>query len=298
MKKITFLLFVLFTAGCLLPAARSMRGLVTAVDDYSVTIVKECDATRIGEVMPDVASIFIEFGCDSCLVAEFKGDGGSYTVEMVSFLKSKGSMGAYLSSDIPGSEPVDIGFRGRKSASAIEFLKGRHLVLIRPASGSNMAEALKIAARLEKLIPGDTIKPDVFEPLPKSQKVEASEFYFAGSKTFSLGFSSDLAEALSLGGAVDGNAAEYMVDDDKVVFIMVRYAGRNRTLAAVNNYLNSRTDRPIIQPREALQYFTIIESDRSETYIAENGDWLLLLLNGPRGSRSQEFFEYILRGGR
>lgn len=298
MKKIIVLLFVVFTSGCLFPAAMSMRGVVTSVDDYSVDIVSECDATRIGDVMPDVASIFIEFGCDSCLVAEFKGDNGSYTVELVSFLKSKGATGAYLSSDIPGAEPLDIGFMGRKSDTAIEFLKGRHLVLIRPKSGGSMEEALKLAYRLEKMIPGDTIKPDVFAPLPKSQKEANSEFYFAGPKTFALGFSPDLAEALSLGGAVDGNAAEYNIDGNKVVFIMVKYAGRRRTLTAMNAYIDTRKDRPIIQPRESLQYYTIIEPDRTETYIAENGDWLHLMLNSPRGGKPQEFFEYIIRGGR
>ena len=56
MKKITFLLVALLAAGCLFPAARSMRGLVTAVDDYSVTVVKECDAILVKLAQSDLTT--------------------------------------------------------------------------------------------------------------------------------------------------------------------------------------------------------------------------------------------------
>ncbi|MBN1291283.1 MAG: hypothetical protein JXB48_05525 [Candidatus Latescibacteria bacterium] len=298
MKKVKNLLFLMLFAGCLLPASRSMRGLLSSIENYSVSIKKEGDVTSIGSIMPDIASLFVEFGCDSCLVAEITGTEGSYDLEMVTFLKSKGAMGAYLSSDLAGSNPLELGFMGRENDNAVEFLKGRHMVLIRPKSGSAIPGAKNLAYIIEKRIPGDAIKPDVYESLPKSAKVDGSELYFVGPKSFALGFSPDLAGALNLGGAIEGNAAEYMVDDEKVVFIMVKYTDRQRTLSAVNNFVSSRSDLPLIQPRETLQYFTMIEPDKSETYIAENGEWLYLMLNSPRGSRSQEFFEYILRGGR
>ena len=298
MKKIIVLFLLLIVWGCLFPAAVSMRNVVNSVNNYTVTVLHEYNATRIGDIIPDMASIFIEFGCDSSLVAEFKGESGTFNVEMVSFAKSRGAMGAYLNSEIPGSEPVNIGYKCRKSDKAVEFLKGKYLVLIRPSSGSNISGALELAKRLEKLIPGDAIKPDVYEALPKTQMVKGSEFYFAGPKSFGLGFSPELADALRLGGAVEGDAAEYNVDGNTVVFIMVKYVARSQTLSAVNSYLNSRKDRPVIMPGESLQYYTIVEPDRSENYIAENGDWLYLLMSGPAGGKAQQFFEYLLRGGR
>ncbi|MCE5248938.1 hypothetical protein LLG96_01830 [bacterium] len=298
MKKIIFLLILPLIAGCLFPAAVSMRTVANSVSDYTVTVERECDATGIGDIIPDLASIYVEFACDSCMVAEFKGNGETFNVEMVSFSKSKGAMGAYLSSDIPDSQPVSLGYAGRKSDKAIEFYKGKYLVLIQPLSGSSIDGAQELARRIERLVPGETIKPDVYEVLPTTQRVKDSEFYFAGPKSFSLGFSSELANELQLGGAVEGDAAEYLVDGDTVIFVMVRYVGRSQTLSAVNSYINSHKNQPVIMPGESLPYYTVIDADRSENYIAENGDWLYLLMNGPSGGKAQQFFEYLLRGGR
>jgi len=298
MKKIATLVVLLVIAGCLFPAPRSMRAMVSSLDEYTVTIKNECDATQLRTVMPETASLFVEFGCDSCLVADFRKGGAQMTVELVSFLKSRGAMGAYLSTDIPGSEPASIGLMGRQSDTAVEFLKGRFIVQIRSDDTNSMRSAVELARLLEKQLPGDTIKPDVYEMLPRTQLVDGSQFYFAGAKGFSLGFKPELADVLNIGGAVEGAAAEYDVDGVKAVFMMVRYVGRGRTLSALNSYLNSRQDRPIIRPGESLQFFTVIEPDRTESYIAENGDWLYLLMNGPENGKAEPFFSYVLRGGR
>ena len=298
MKKIAVLMVLTVIAGCLFPAPRSMRAVVNSVNAYTVTIRNECDAIHLREVMPETASLFVEFGCDSCMVADFRKGDAKMTVELVSFLKSRGAMGAYLSTDIPGSEPVSIGFMGRQSSSAVEFLKGKYIVQIRPEDSSEMRSAVELALLFEKQLPGNMIKPDVYEMLPRTQIVEGSQFYFAGSKGFSLGFAPELADVLRISRAVEGAAAEYEIDGSKTVFMMVKYVGRGRTLSALNSYLNSRHDRPIIRPGESLDYYTVIETDRTESYIAENGDWLYLLMKGPGNGKAQPFFTYILRGGR
>ena len=298
MKKNIVFLLMLVMSGCLFPSARSMRVIVNNFDDYSVKITKIGGADGLGKIMPETSSLYVEYDADSCLVAEFSKTGVSMSVEMVSFIRSKGAMGAFLSTDLPGSTPVDIGFIGRKSDTAVEFLKGRHIVLIKPKNRRNISVALELAQHLDKKIPGDTIKPDIYEILPKTQQVDGSQLYFSGQKGFSLGFSPDLGETLRVGGAVEGAAAEYTVDDARIIFIMVKYMGRRRTITALNSYLNSRKDRPIIRPGEKLDYYTVIEPDRSESYIAENGDWLYLLMNGPDSGRAQPFFAYVLRGGR
>ncbi|MFC1608088.1 DUF6599 family protein [Candidatus Latescibacterota bacterium] len=298
MKKIMLLLTLTVLSGCLFPVTRNMHRAVTSFEEYTARIITECDATGLGNVMPDTAPLFIEFGCDSCLVAEVVAGSETITVESVAFRKSKGAMGAFLSTDIANSRPVDIGFMGRSNNSAIEFLKGKHLVLVTPKRKSGMDAAYELAVKLEKKLPGDPIKPDVYEVLPRTQLIDGSQLYFAGLKTFSLGFAPDLGETLRVGGAVEGAAAEYEVDGVPAIFIMIRYVGRGRTLAAVNSYLNSRKDRPIIRPGEMLDYYTVIEPDRSESFIAENGDWLYLLINGPSGGGAQTFFTYVLRGGR
>ena len=298
MKKIMLLLTLTVVSGCLFPVARNMHSVITSYEEYTPRIITQCDATGLGKVMPETASLFIEFGCDSCYVAEVGTGNETITVESVSFRKSRGAMGAYLSTDIADSAPLNIGFMGRSSDSAIEFLKGKHLVLVKPKQKSGMKAAYVLAAKLERKLPGDTIKPDVYELLPRTQLIEGSQLYFAGLKTFSLGFAPELGETLRIGGAVDGVAAEYDVNGDAAIFIMIRYVGRGRTLSAVNSYLNSRKGRPIIRPGNNLDYFTVIESDRTESFIAENGDWLFLLLNGPAGGGAQEFFTYVLRGGR
>ncbi len=298
MKKIVALLVLTMIAGCLFPAPRSMRAVFNSINGYTVTIRNECNSIHLREVMPETASLFMEFGCDSCVVADFQKGDAKMTVEMVSFLKSRGAMGAYLSTDIPGSAPVSIGFMGRQSNSAVEFLKGKYIVQIRPEESTSMRSAVELAQLLEKQLPGDTIKPDVYEILPRTQLVEGSQLYFAGTSGFSLGFAPELADVLRISGAVEGAAAEYEIDGSEAVYMKVKYVGRGQTLSALNSYLNSRHDRPIIRPGESLDYYTVIETDHTESYIAENGDWLYLLIKGPENGKAQPFFTYILRGGR
>jgi hypothetical protein len=297
MRRIFIVPLLVMLAGCLMPSVRGMRAIVTTAPDYTVTIIRESDVTGLASIMPSTAPLYVEFGCDSCLVAEVKKGGATMRAELLSFGKSKNAVGAYFATDLPGSQPIGLGLAGRSNDSAVEFVKGRHVAFIKAGTGG-AGEALEFAHHLERQISGDPIKPDVYESLPKTQLVDGTQLYFTGMRGFSLGFDSKLGEALNVGGSVEGAAAKYDVEGSEVTFLKVRYVGRGRTLAAVNSYLDSRGNRPIIRPGESLEYFTIINSDRTESYIAENGDWLYFLLDGPPNGKAQPFFTYVLRGGR
>ena len=294
---IALALLIVVAAGCLFPQSQSLRKLAASSDSYSITIDKEEGATNIRQITSNLTSLFIEFGCDSALVATCKGTDGTYKATMVSFMESKGALGAFYISSLPGAEPLEIGYAGRKTDSVVEFVKHTNLISIKPEDGSDISGALLLAEYFAEHIQGATLKPRIYDFLPTSNRIEGTELYFMGPHGFETSFSEQLADDLHIGGAVDGGAADYNINSNEVTLLKIRYAGRLRTLEAVDSYLVSHRDLPTILPRESLQMYTVIERDGSEVYIAEQGDWLFMMLDAPAGGDAQQFFEYLIRGG-
>ncbi|MFC1528899.1 DUF6599 family protein [Candidatus Latescibacterota bacterium] len=299
MKKVIFLLIGFNILGCSIFISRSLHEIVQTVDDFTlVRITSKSDAESTGRFISGNTSLFIEFGADSCLVAKFNRNRETYTVEVVSFIKPKGALGAYSITDLPGSSPVELGFRARKNNEILQFLKGRYIVSVIPSKTGSMTGCREIASGLAKRIPAGAISPDIYEGLPRFKMVEQSGFYFMGSKAFQERFSYELAQVLTLDRAIEGIAARYQTDDGPVDFIKIRYPRAESALNAANSYLKSRSDRPVILPSEELDFYTVVARDRTEVYIAGYNDWLYAMFNGPPGGKGGELFEYILRGGR
>jgi len=298
MKLFVVVLAAVFFSGCLFPVAHSPRGIIQIYNDYTLVSVKESfDALNMKEHIPEDARIFVEFGVDSCLVAEFMRGSGRYKVELYSFLNPKGALGTYHITDIPGSESFELGYFARKNDKSVQFVKGHYIVTVNPVKEGTMEEAVKLASVIARRIEGGRIKPDVYEILPKTNMVKNSELYFKGPRAFENRFGPELSRALKIESALEGTAAKYEIDHNKVDLIKILFPGRTESLEAVDSYLKTRADRPILHSLQNLEYHTVIERDRSEVFIAESGDKFYIMLGAAPDRKAQNFFEYILRGG-
>ena len=119
-----------------------------------------------------------------------------------------------------------------------------------------------------------------------------------GQRVFRDRFSKKLAEALLLEFAHEGAAAKYRVDGGEVELVKIRFFKPERAKAAVNSYLKSRADRPVILPRQALEFYTVINPDMSESYIADYAEWVYFMPKNPQNDGGKQLFEYVLRGGK
>ena len=299
MKIIGILLVLLFYSGCSFFVSRNFRQVIKTYDEFSLQQdIKVNEVASAAKLLSGNASFFIEFGADSCLVAAFARGGERYTVELVTFAQQKGALGAFFTGDVSGFQPVDIGYHARKSTKVIQCIKGHFIVSVFPEMGGSMSGAEELLRGLVKRIRARGIKPDIYEILPHTNCIQGSEFYFMGSKVFQMRFSSRLATTLNIDTILEGVAAHYTVENGVVELLKIRYPDTESTLEALNSYLKSRADRPRLLPREGLNFYTIIEQDKSEVYIAEYADWLYFMSGSTPGGRGQEFYEYVLRGGK
>ena len=299
MKLFIVVLTAVFISGCLFPVAQSPRSMIRTYNDYTLVGVKESfDALNLKEHIPEDARVFVEFGVDSCLVAEFmSGSGKYYNVELYSFLSPKGALGTYRITDIPDSQPFKLGYFARKNDKSVQFVKGHYILTVNTAKEGTIEEAVKLASGIARRIKGGRIKPDIYEMLPKTNMVKNSELYFKGPRAFENRFSPELSRALKIESALEGTAAKYKIKRKQVDLIKIHFPGRRETLEAVDSYLKTRADRPILHSQQNLEYHTVIEPDRAEVYIAESGDKFYLMLGAAPDRNAQNFFEYILRGG-
>ncbi|MFC1551118.1 DUF6599 family protein [Candidatus Latescibacterota bacterium] len=300
MKKILFTFIVaLLTAGCLFPVPNDTRSLLQSDEEFSLTGIKETyEALSIRNHIPSDAGIYVEFGADSCFVAEFSRGNERYTVDAYSFLTEKGALGAYFITGLAGSMSTEMGYYARKSGSAIQFVKGKNIILVSNLNGGTIEGAVELASVLEKRIGGGRIVPDLYLSLPKTNIIENSKLYFTGLRGFESRFSPDLRKALQVQYALNGTAGKYIVGTRVVDLIRLRFSDRGDVKDGIDSYLNSRKDRPIIHAMETRNYNIVVEEDKSEVYIAEYGDVLYMMLGAAPDKKGQEFFEYVLRGGK
>ncbi len=299
MRKIVPLFFGFIMFGCSIFFSQSLYDVIRTVDNFSLTgIIKQESMKSADKLLSGNASVFIEFGADSCIVAEFNRDNEKYTVEAVSFLTYKGSLGAFAFSDLPGSYPVDVGDNAYINDKVLQFVRGRSIFSVIPSKDGSMTFAEDLARSLAGRIQRTGIKPDIYAGLPQQNIIEQTGLYFMGPKAFRERFSSGLSDVLLLENIREGVAAKYQTNDGIVDLIKIRYPKTEFAKAAVNSYLKSRADRPVILPRESLQFYTIVEPDRSEAFIADYADWVYIIPKSPRGKKGRAFFEFVLRGGK
>ncbi len=293
-----FLLLSLVVAGCLFPATVGLRDIIMDYDSFvRKGEMKTYDALSLKSHNSEIGPVFVEYGVDSCFVSEFARADETYNVELFSFLNPRGSIGSYYFLDNGSFSSFDLGYYARKNDTRVDVVNGHYLLTVTREQNGTINGALELAAGLSKRIDGGSFKPNIFSPLPRRNFIEGTEFYFSGRRSFASRFGPALAKALNVQLALNGVSGDYDVEGTKVTVIKIRFQGRRETMEAINAFLNSRRDRPILKSEYSLRYNTVIESDHSEIYIAEIGDTLLFMMNGDNDGPSLEFFEYLLRGG-
>ncbi len=298
MKRLVPILSLALIAGCGIFFSRSMIDIASTAGSYSlVRITGQTSVISSERIDSGDRAIFVEFGADSILVAEYSRGSEQYMAEIMSFGSHKGALGVFAATELPGAYPVEIGDRARRNDVAVQVTKGPWFMTVRPRSGAPMTAAQELAEELSDNIPPSGIVPDIYSILPVSNRIASSEAYFMGRRVFSNIFSEKLADNLGVTNIKEGASARYRTDDGEVTLIKIRYYSAERAKDAVNTFIKSHADLPVLLPRESLQYYTVVHTDKSESYIADYAEWVYCTPESPEGNRSRAFFEYLLRGG-
>lgn len=296
MKRFLLLLAIVLLMGCAAAGNNSIQGVFQKSGEYTAEVNGIADALSIDKIVPQNGPYFVEFGVDSCVTAEVRSGSRTFRVRMLSFLTVKGALGAFSFTGPSDSEPLKIGAAGRRDSAGVEFVKGNFLVDVRPAEGADLTGAQEVAQMLAKKISGPALTPELFTPLPKDNLVKGSEFYFKGAKSFATRFSPELAEDLCVAGAAEGVSGKYTLGrDTTVTLVKLRFSGRKQTMEALTFFIQSRQGAPMSKPNTNRDYYTIYNPDGTEMYVSELGEWLFFIPDGPRGGKSQNFFEFALR---
>jgi hypothetical protein len=300
MRKFVTIIIAFIMSGCLLPMPYTIYTIVGSYKEFtSNRILSAGSDTSIGKLVSLGEMSFKEFGCDSSIVAEFSRASEKYTIEITSFATQRGAYGAYFSMKEPShSQPLKLDDYALKTDRFIQCVKGKYIIFIFPADNGTIDGAVELATGLTKRMGRTIFKPKIYEELPATNSVHKSQFFFMGDKFFTTRFPTELAQVLHIKDSVYGLSAQYLVDSETVELLKIRYSGREQTLGAVNSFLAYNKNRPIIQPRETLIYYTVIEPDRSEDYIAECGEWLYFIRSASPDGKVRAFFEYLIRDGK
>ena len=294
-----FLLLSLVTTGCFFPATIGLKDIIM---DHGAFIrtgeIEAYDAINLRKYDSETGPVFVEFNVDSCFVAEFVRNNEKYKTEVFSFLNTRGSIGAYYFQNDGSFTSFDLGYFARRNDKAVHVVNGHYLIKVIAEQNGTINGALELAAGFAERVDGGSYRPNIFSSLPNKNLIEGTEYYFSGHRAFGHQFSLALAKALNVRYAMNGVSGEYDVKGEMATVIKIRFPGRHETIEAIEVFLNTRRDRPILKSPHSLRYNTVIESDGSEVYIAEVGDTLLFLMGGEKEGASLEFFEYLLRGGR
>lgn len=302
MKKMMLIFTILLAAGCsYLQNVRTPGGIIRPFDGFALSgDIESYDAMTLKNLLPEDAPAFIEYGADSAWVAQYDKSNSKYSVEVYSFRNGKGAFGTYYLMEPSGSEPLSFVSKGRKSAKSVEFAKGLYYVRIQPLGGADITGATELAGLLENRITGSVLEPDLFATLPRTDIMKNTELYFNGPRAFMYRFPPDLCNGLFVEYAREGVAAIYSFKGYEADLIKLRFNGRKETLEALDNFLNKKRSekQPILHTELNPVYYIVVEKDQSETYIAENGDILIVVTGGQKDGQARSFFEFVVRGGR
>jgi hypothetical protein len=298
MKKIYFSLVCFLFCGCAMLNTAGSLQIDKILGDFTLSgDIKTFGAINIKDYNPQYAPVFIEFGVDSLFVMDYEKNGEKFTVEIYSFRTPKGAYGTYFLLEEPESKPLNIPQYSRISKTSVDFVKGTYLTSVKPADVSGLGNAQVLAAGLSERIQGGAFKTDLFYNMPQQNLVKDTEIYFAGPRGFECRFPEKLGKDLYVEFAVDGLSAIYSMETYEVDFIKIKFNGRKETLEAMDHFLETkRVEKcPIIHSNLNPVYYTVIEKDKTETYIAESGDILLVIIGGMQDGKARSLFEYIAR---
>lgn len=292
MRKSPIAVIALVALSCAVAGTGTIRGVFNKLEGYDVRVTGAADALSIERLFPKEAPFFVEFGADSSIVAECNP---GYHIEVLTFLTPKGAMAAFKFMSGPDAKPVQAGFAGLATPDAVRFVKGEYFVVVKPVAGGDSEGALTLARAIAKRIPRTGFAPELYLPLPKDGLIQGSEFYFKGPKVFATRFSGELAEALSVGSALEGVAGRYMFRGSEMNLIKLRFTGRSRTIEVISSFIESCEGLPITRPGANRDFYTVYNKDGSEMYVAEFADWLFFIPDGPKGGSAQQLIEYAMR---
>jgi hypothetical protein len=299
MRKMMLIFTVLLAAGCsYLQNVRTPGGIIRPFDGFAISgDIESYSAMNLKNLLPNDAPAFVEFGVDSSWVAQYDKGNSKYSVEVYSFLNGKGAFGTYYLMEPSGSEPLSFASKGRKSLKTVEFAKGLYYVRIQPLGGADINGAIELAGLIEKRITGSVLEPDLFSTLPRNDIVKNTELYFNGPRAFLYRFPPDLCKGLFVEYAREGVAAIYSFKGYEAELIKLRFNGRKETLEALNNFLDQKRIEklPILHTELNPVYYIVVEKDQSETYLAENGEILVVVTGGQKDGQARSFFEYTVR---
>ncbi len=299
MKKSLFLIpAAVVVFSCAAMVSHNARDALDAPETFRLERISgqnsviNSDALVSGDV-----PFFIEFGADSTFTAEYTGGGGRYSAEMVTFSSYRGALGAFAVTDLPGAYPMEIADGARRNDTLVQFVSGQMIVTVSKKGGGAMDGAETLAREIASGTETPPIKPELLSFLPRDGRMEDSGLYFMGQRVFRDRVSGELAEVLLLEFAREGGIASYDVDGGVVQLVKIRYYRPERAKAALNSYLKHRGDRPVILPRQSLEYYTVVNRDMTEAHIADYAEWIYFMPASPRESGGKDLFEYMLRGG-
>jgi hypothetical protein len=297
MKRAVMCGILLFAGGCLFPAVRHLTSIAGPVQDFTPGGDQRIYAAlELNRYMPDNATLFVEYGVDSCLVSTYRRGNEHYRTEIFAFKGTKGAMGAFLLDTAKGDK-LNTGDRGTWSGNTARFVKGYYLVTVAPLEGGSESGVVALAAGLAKKISGGAITTDLFETMPPDNRVEGREYYFAGPLTFRKRFDRSLADALEIQHATEGVAITYLLEGHYVDLLRINFHNREESLSALNAYLASQKNRPRLLTDPNLMYTTVVNEDRTMNFIAEMGNRLYVMLNARDNKGGQNLFEFVIRGG-
>ena len=297
MKWMVSTALVLMLASCAMVVARKPRDVLGDADEFTmVELVRAGSAARVGDIGSGDLARFVEFGADSVFVADYMREMRGYRTELVAFRDGEGAYGAFDAGVLPEGYPLDGPVRARRGDNLVQGVSGRYIMTVTPGTRGTMEDAERLLFALADNVKGIALTPELFRSLPDRDRIEGSELYFRGALAFGDRHSTDMVEVLLLERIVEGRSALYDVDGKAVTLFAMDFEDSESARLAMLRFLKTRNDRPIIEPGISLEFFTIFESDRSESYVAVQSETLYLLLDSPKDA-GQPLFEYVLRGG-
>jgi len=297
MKLMVSTALVLFLAGCAMVIARKPREVLRDADGFTMVELKRAGSTDgAGDLRSGDLARFMEFGADSVFVAAYMREMREYRTELVAFSDGDGAYGAFDAGGVPEGYPLNGPVRARRGDDMVQGVSGRYVMTVTPGTRGTMDDAEQLLFALAENVKGIILTPELYRSMPERDRIEGSELYFRGSLAFGDRHRPDMSKVLLLDRIVEGTSALYDVGGRAVTLFVVRFQDAETARMAMNRFLKTRADRPIIEPGISLEFFTVFESDRSESYVAVQAASFFLLLDSPEDA-GQPLFEYVLRGG-
>jgi hypothetical protein len=161
-----------------------------------------------------------------------------------------------------------------------------------------MEGAQELAELLSSRIRSGFADTDIYSRLPLTSRVQNSAFCFMGEKAFRQKHPKELAGVLMLDKMVEGYSASYFFENSTAVLFQIKYKNYINAREAMNSFIENNPDAKILPSQPSLQYFAVVETIEDQDLIISMGEWLYLMQSDKYSREAQNFFEFVLRGGK